>query len=102
MGIGSDLNQAAAFESGDDAAHGGRFDLLGGGEFAKRFGAGKDENREGRKLSRADSGGCVLQANAAEQMDGGGMEAIGGREGLWAGRDVAGFGTFRLDFRHRI
>ncbi len=35
--IALDFNEAAALQSCDDAAHGWRLDLLGGGEFSERF-----------------------------------------------------------------
>ncbi len=42
--IANDFNQATALESGNDAAYGGRLDLLGGSECSERFGAGKDQH----------------------------------------------------------
>ena len=97
VGIASDFNQAAAFESGDDAAHGGRLDLLGGGEFAERLRTGKDEHGERGQACRTFAGGYVLPPRAAEQVDGGGMKAVGRLECLRSGCDVLG-----LDFCHRI
>src|SRR5271156_2854103 len=96
-GIARDFNQAVTPESGDDAAHGGWLDLLGGGELAQRSGPGKDQNREGGELRRTYAGGCVLLAHAAQQVDGSGMKAVGGRHSFRPGRDI-----FGLDFLHRI
>jgi len=106
VGIVSDSNQAAASKSGDDAAHGGWLDLLGGGEFAESLGAsnpgtGKDEYGEGRQLRGADSGGHILQAHAAQQVDGGGVKPVGGGNGFGPGRDVFRFDS-GLDFCHRL
>src|ERR1700692_191017 len=83
-GIASDLDHPAALESGDNAAHGGRLDLLGGGEIAKRFGSGKHQHRQGRELRRADSGSSVLLADSAKQVDGGGMKPVGGCDRIGA------------------
>lgn len=46
-GITSDLNQKATLESSDDPAHGRRLDLLCSGEIPKRFGAPKNQDRQG-------------------------------------------------------
>jgi hypothetical protein len=101
-GIASDIDQVTAFESGDDAGHGRRFDLLGGGELAERFGAGKDQNGESGQLCRAHTGSHVLQAHTAQQVDGGRMKAVGGGEGRGPGRDITRLDGLGLDFRHRI
>ncbi len=94
-------------ESGDDAAHGWRLDLLGGGEFAERFRVSdlwtaEDQHGECRQLRGADSGGCILVAHAAQQVDGGGMKAVRGGDGFGPGRDGSGLVFLRLDFCHRI
>ena len=76
VGIGRDLNQLAASQPGDNAAHGGRLDLLGGGEFAERLGAAEDEDRKGREAGRALAGGDVLFTNSAQQVDCSGVQAV--------------------------
>jgi hypothetical protein len=96
-GIASDFNKVVALKSGDHATHGGGFDLLSCGEFTESFGTGEDQDREGRQLSWAHSGGCVLLAQPAQQVDCGGMKAIRGRNGFVPRCDI-----FRLDFCHRI
>src|ERR1700693_5476488 len=96
-GIASDFYKAAALKSGDHATHGGRFDLLSCGEFAESFGTSEDQDRQGRQLSWAHSGGCVLLAQPAQQVDRGGMKAIRGRNGFVPRSDIS-----RLDFCHRI
>ncbi len=95
--IVGDFNQAAAPQSGDNAAHGGRLDLLGGGEFPELLGAGKDKNGKSGELRRSYARGRILLANAAQQVDGGGMKAVGGDDRFWTGRDF-----FGLDFCHQI
>jgi hypothetical protein len=96
-GIASDFYKVAALKSGDHATHGGGFDLLGCGEFTESFGTSEDQDRQGRQLSWAHSGGCVLPAQPAQQVDCGGMKAIRGRNGFVPRSDI-----FRLDFCHRI
>ncbi len=93
-----DFNQAAALQSGDDAAHGGRLDLLGGGEFAERFRAGEDQDRQRGELRGADAGSDILLAHAAQQVDGGGMKAVGGGDAFRPGRDSSGLGVSGLTF----
>src|ERR1700735_3188617 len=96
-GIASDFYQVAALKSGDHATHGGGFDLLSGGELTESFGTSEDQDREGRQLSWAHSGGCVLLAHPAQQVDCRGMKAIRSRNGFVPRSDI-----FRLDFYHRI
>ena len=96
-GIASDFYKVAALKSGDHATHSGGFDLLSCGEFTESFGTSEDQDREGRQLSWAHSGGCVLLAQPAQQVDCSGMKAIRGRNGFVPRSD-----TFRLDFCHRI
>jgi len=76
MSIGRHADQAAADQAGDDAAHGGWFDLLGGGQFAQRLAAAENQHRKRGKTCRALASGCVLLAHAPQQMDGGGMQAV--------------------------
>lgn len=93
-GIGDDLDQLAVLEPGNDAAHGRRFDLLGGGQLTERRGASENEHGERRKTGGAFPGSSVLFADAAEEVDGSGMEAV---------RDVGGRGAiFLLAFAHKI
>ena len=97
VGVGGDGDEAAAGESGDDAAHGGRLDLFGGGEFFECFGAAENEDGKRRELRGADAGGGILLADAAKQMDGGGVQAVGDGECVRWKR------IFRwLDFGHGI
>jgi hypothetical protein len=73
---GGATDQAGADEAGDDAAHGGRADLFGFGQLAEGTRASKNKNREGGKLGWADSANGIAGADAAEQMDGGGMKLV--------------------------
>jgi hypothetical protein len=94
-GIASDFYKVTALKSGDHATHGGRFDLLSGGEFTESFGTSEDQDREGGQLSWAHSRGSVLLAQPAQQVDCGGMKAVRGRNGYVPRSDI-----FRLDFGH--
>jgi hypothetical protein len=95
VGIAGGIDQAAALEPGNDAAHGGRLDLLGGRKFAERLRAGKDEDGERGQLRRTDARSRVPPANAAEKVDGSGMEAVSGGHRLGTRRHALG-----LDFPH--
>jgi len=87
--IAGDFNQPAALEPGDDAASCGRFDLLGGGQFAKRFRAGKDEDLEKRgELRGADAGGFVLLAHGDAAGGWRRNEAVGGPRWFRLARDI--------------
>ena len=77
VGIGRDGDQAAAIQSGHDAAHGGRLDLFGGGEFAERFWSAENQHRKRGEPRRALAGGDVLLAHAAQQVDRRGMQPVG-------------------------
>jgi hypothetical protein len=96
--------EASALESGDDAAHGGRADLLGISELAERFGSAEDENGEGGKLGGADASFAIADAKAAEEVDGGGMELVGDFNGCGIRRrmrrSVGRLCFFVLDRRH--
>jgi hypothetical protein len=86
-GVAAD--QSCALETGDDAAHCWRTDLLSVGKFAERFGAAEDEDREGGKLGGADAGFAIANTEAAEQVDGDGVKLVGdfGRGRLGRGAD---------------
>ena len=71
-------NQAGALKACDDAAHGRRTDLFGVGQFAEGCGPAEDQDREGGKLGRTDAAFTVADAKAAEQVNGGGVQLIGG------------------------
>lgn len=62
-GVAAD--EARAFQASDDAAHGGRADLLGIGKFAEGFWPAKNEHRKRGKLRRADPGFAVADAQPA-------------------------------------
>jgi hypothetical protein len=75
-------NEPGALQAGDDAAHGGGADLLGGGQFAEGFRPAENEYRKSRKLGGSDSAGEIADTQAAEKVDGGGMELVGDAEGV--------------------
>jgi hypothetical protein len=56
--------------------------LLGFGEFAEGACAAENQDREGRKLGRADAALAIANAEAAEEMDRGGVENVGDLEAV--------------------
>jgi len=89
-------DQAGADEAGDDAAHGGRANLLGFGEFAERTRPSKNQDGKRGELCWADPADRVAGSDAAEQVDGGGMEQVGDLDGIGEGE------YFLVAFGHRI
>ena len=87
-GIHGDFNQAAADQAGHDTAHGRRLDLLGGGQLAQSLGTPENQHGERREACRTFTGGDILFADAAEQVDGGGVQAVSNREKLGMGRGL--------------
>ncbi len=45
----------------------------------------------------ADAGSDILLAHPAQQVDGGGVKAVGGGDRFGPGRDSSGLGVFGLD-----
>ena len=76
-GVRGDFDQAAAGQAGYDAAHGGRFYLLGGGEFSESSRAAEHQNGKRGETRGAFAGGGILLAHAAQQVDGGGVQVVG-------------------------
>lgn len=70
-------NEAGALQAGHNAAHRGWTDLLGIGQFAERSGPTKHEDREGGKLRRPDATFLVADAQAAQQVNGCGVQLVG-------------------------
>ena len=77
VGVGGNGDQAAAGQASDDAAHGWRLDLLGGGQFAQCFRASEHQHRKRGEPRGAFAGGDILLAHTAQQVDGGGVQAVG-------------------------
>jgi hypothetical protein len=93
----SPAHQPRARQARHDAAHCWRPDLLRLRQFAQGTRAtAQHQNREGRKLRRADAAFAVAHAQPPKEVDGRGMKPVGGLESLAAGE------TFGLDIRHRI
>ena len=86
-GVAGNGDETVALESGDDAAHGGRLDLLGGGQLAQRFGPGEDQHRERRQLRWTHAAGRVVPANAAQEVNGSGVQPVGDGEDASMGLD---------------
>jgi hypothetical protein len=70
-------DEALSFEGVDDSRHGGRADLLGGGEVAERDGACEDDDGEGGETGSIEAGALVLFAQLPQQVDGGGVKLAG-------------------------
>jgi hypothetical protein len=97
VGRGGATHQAGTYQAGDDAAHGGGADLFGFGQLAEGTRPSKDQDRESGKLGRADAGGGgIAGTDAAEQVDGGGMDFVADLDGI-RGREY-----LVLAFGHRI
>jgi hypothetical protein len=86
-------NQAGTLEARDDAAHCGWTDLLDCGERAQGSWASEDEHGKGGELSGADAAGDVANAEAAQEMDGSGVQLVGN------GESFRGEGGRLIDFR---
>ena len=119
-------DEFGALEAGDNAAHRWRADLLGVRKFAEGFGAAENEDGESGELGGADAAFAVADTQAAQQVDGSGVELVGefgycrgqrstggvvcGRtrlEDVWNGRwigwafaAVLAWGVFGLDRGH--
>lgn len=78
---GVPADQVRALEAGGDAAHGGWTNLFGIGELAERSWAAEDEDRESRELRRTDATFAVAYAQAAKQVNRGGVKLIGDLRG---------------------
>ena len=72
---------------GDQSRHRGYADLFGRGERADGLRPAEDENGKRREARCAQAGRIILAAQAAQQVDGGGVEPVGhGVGGAGAGR----------------
>src|SRR3954466_10330567 len=80
LGIALDLNQPAAREACDDAAHRRRLDLFGRSQFAQCFRACEDEDGERGEARRAFPGSDGLPAHAPQQVDRRRVQTVGYRE----------------------
>jgi hypothetical protein len=88
--IGVAIDEARAFQFGDDACHRRGADLFGGRERAEADGATGDDDGERRQLRRRQSRGGILAAEAPEEVDGCRVQPVGrlergaGRATSWA------------------
>jgi hypothetical protein len=80
--------EAGALKSSDDAAHRGRANLFGIGKLAEGFRAAKDKDGKRGKLGGANAAFKVADPQATEEMNGGGVEAIGDCIGFGAKGDL--------------
>ncbi len=93
----SPAHQACANQASDDAAHSRWPDLLRFGKLAERsWATPQNQHRQCRELRRADAAFAVAHAQPPQQVDGCGMQPVGGLESLPAGE------TFGLDIRHTM
>ncbi len=74
-------DQAVRLQTGHQAGDGGWSDLLGAREVAEGDRAGKDDDGECGEGRGAESGRLVLDAKAAQEVDGGRVQAVGDRLG---------------------
>jgi hypothetical protein len=79
--VGLALDEALRLELDDQLGDGRGPHLLGARELAQGERAAEDDHGEGGELRGGEAGGIVLAAEASEEMDGGGMEAIGEVDG---------------------
>ena len=70
-------DETVALHAEDQSRDGRRTDLLGPGERSDRGRPAEDQDRQGRGARRRQAHRIVLPAEAPEQVDGGGMEAVG-------------------------
>ena len=76
--VGFAPHQAVAFHADDETGDGGRADLFGLRQRAEGHRApAEDEHRERRRARGGQPHGLVFAAQAPEQADGGGMQAVG-------------------------
>ena len=75
------LDEPLLFELDDQLRDGRGPHLLGARELAQGERAAEDDDGERGELRGGEAGGIVLAAEAAEEVDGGGMEAIGEVDG---------------------
>lgn len=77
-------DEATGLEGADDARHCRGPHLLGGGEFTEGDGTTEDDHGERGGAGSGESEGSVVGAEAAEEVDGEAVEAVG--EGVDGGR----------------
>lgn len=87
-------DEALLFEGVDDPRHGGRTNLLGGGEVAQGDGACEDDDGESGQARSIEAAAFVLSAEFSQQVDGRGVELVGNI--LRVGRDLVWHGMTRL------
>ena len=88
-------DEPVALHPDDQAGRRRRADLFGGGELAERDRSAEDHDGQRRGARRRQAHGVVLPPQAAEQVDRGGVQAVGdgkvdGAVGRVAGRTVDG------------
>ena len=89
-------NQSAAREAGHHPAHRRRLDLLGGRQFAQRLRTSENQHGKRGQARRTFSGGNVLLAQPAQQMDGGGVQPVGNDKPRRPGILTLGMDSIRI------
>lgn len=79
-GVREALDEPVGLEALDQPGDGGGADLLGLGQLAEGERAGEDDHRQRREPGRREARGGVLLTQAAQQVDGRGVEAVGDLE----------------------
>lgn len=75
-------DEAIRFQAGHEAGDGGWPYLLGVGEVAEADRAGEDDDGEGGEGRGAEAGRLVVDPEAAQEVDGGRVQAVGDRLGV--------------------
>jgi len=85
--VGLCAHQLGPQKAGNDSAHRRWFNLLGIGEFGQGFRPREHQDREGGQLGGPYTSLAIPDTQSSQQMNGGGMQAIGGLQcpGFWPG-----------------
>lgn len=84
VGIGDAGDETHAFEGADEEGHGGRPDLLGGGQGAEGDGPAEDDDGQRGRTRAAQAHAGVLAADTPQNVNGGRVEAVGDDVGVGA------------------
>lgn len=80
--VGGALGKLLLFQPIDDATHCRWTHLLGSCQLPQRLGSSEYEHRQSGEPGGADSGRRVLLAQAAQQVDGGGVKLVSDLDGF--------------------
>ena len=77
VGVDDAIDQPFRLENHDQLGNRGWTHLLGPGEITESDRTAEDDDGEGGELRGGETGGVVLAAEAPEEVEGGGVEAVG-------------------------